>query len=242
MIDKASSETMADTLLETVTAIEILARALHLEDSRLQPTLDVIAANAAAAHPAAQDAGIILFRRGELVPQATTGQAPQVLDIRQQETGDGPCLEAASKQIRIQVSDTSNETRWPQFCVTAQELGVRSLLCVPLWINDRSLGALTLYSPKTAAFTTGDTQLINLFATLAALALNEAQRIDQLREAITSRDVIGQAKGILMERRRMSADAAFATLSRTSQAANVKLSEVAQHLAETGELLGTQEQ
>jgi GAF domain-containing protein len=232
----------ADAVTDAVTAIEVLARALHIEDARLQPTLDVIVASAAAAHPAAQDAGVILFTGGKLVPQATTGHAPQVLDLKQQETGDGPCIEAAREQLPIQVTDTSDDIRWPQFCATARASGVHSLLCMPLWINERNLGALTLYSSKTEAFSLGDTRLISLFATLAALALHEAQRTDQLREAITRRDMIGQAKGILMERYRISGDAAFATLAQASQAVNVKLAEVARHLAETGELLGEQQQ
>jgi GAF domain-containing protein len=236
------SQTVAEAVTEAVTAIDVLARALHIEDARLEPTLDVIVANAAAAHPAAHDAGIILFTGGKLVPQATTGHAPQVLDLKQQETGDGPCIEAARGQVLVQVTDTSAEIRWPQFCDTAQACGVRSLLCTPLWVSDRNLGALTLYSPQAAAFSPGDTRLISLFATLAALALHEAQRTEQLREAITSRDVIGQAKGILMERHRISGDAAFAALSRASQTVNLKVTEIARHLTETGEFLGAQQQ
>ena len=106
---------VAEAVTEAVTAIDVLARALHIEDARLQPTLDVIVANAAAAHPAAQDAGIILFTGGKLVPQATTGHAPQVLDLKQQETGDVPCIEAARKQAPVQVTDTNDDIRWPQF-------------------------------------------------------------------------------------------------------------------------------
>ena len=232
------SQAAAEAVTEAVTAIDVLARALHIEDARLQPTLDVIVANAAAAHPAARDAGIILFTGGKLIPQATTGHAPQILDLKQQETGDGPCLEAALKQALIEVADTSDEIRWPQFCATAHACGVRSLLCTPLWVNDRSLGALTLYSPQTAAFSPEDTRLISLFATLAALTLYEAPPTAQLWAASRRREVTGLAMGILRPRRRNALDAAFAALSRASQAVNVKLVEVARHLAETGELLG----
>jgi AmiR/NasT family two-component response regulator len=77
-----------------------------------------------------------------------------------------------------------------------------------------------------------------LFATLAAIALAEAQRTGQLHTALGNRDLIGQAKGILMERHRMTADAAFGNLSQASQDVNMKLTAVAQHLVETGELLG----
>src|SRR5205807_3854883 len=128
-------------------------------------------------------------------------------------------------------------TRWRQFPAEAQACDVRSRLCAPLWVNDRSMGTLTLYSRQPAAFSERDTQLMELFAALAALALAEAQRAEQLREAIVSRDLIGQAKGILMERYQVDAGAAFAVLTRTSQATNVKVAAVARRLVETGELL-----
>jgi GAF domain-containing protein len=120
----------------------------------------------------------------------------------------------------------------------AVALGVRSMMCVPLRVHERVLGALSLYSDRPAAFTSHDEQVIRLYATLAAIALAEAQRTDQLHTALASRDVIGQAKGILMERHRVSAETAFGLLSRASQDANMRLPAVARHLAETGELLG----
>src|ERR1700745_1631827 len=82
-------------IAETFVAIGTVARALHVQDARLQPTLDAITAHAAAAHPTAKDAGLILLIGGKLIPQATTGRAPQLLDTKQQETGQGPCIEAA---------------------------------------------------------------------------------------------------------------------------------------------------
>jgi GAF domain-containing protein len=241
-METSEPEIVAEAVTETVTTIEVLARALHVEEARLQPTLDAIVTNAAAAHPAAQDAGLIMYTGGQLVPQATTGRGPLLLDLQQREAGEGPCIEAARKQVLVEVTDTGDDGRWPEFAVTAQSCGIRSMLCLPLWVNDRCLGALSLYSAHEAAFSAVDTQLVSLFATLAALALHEAQRSDQLREAIGNRDVIGQAKGILMERYRLSSDAAFAALSRASQTANVKLAEVARYLAETGELLGARQQ
>ena len=222
-------------------AVEILARALHVKDARLEPTLKAIASSATAAHPAARDAGIILLVRGRLMPQAVTGRAPQVLDLRQQETGEGPCIEAASAQQVIIVSDTKNDARWPGFCAAAQARGVGSMLCVPLWAGERRLGALSVYAHEPASFSQPDIKLIELFATLAALALAEAQRAEQLREAITSRDLIGQAKGMLMERFQIGDEAAFSTLVRVSQSLNLKLTAIARHLTETGELPGQAE-
>jgi hypothetical protein len=95
---------------------------------------------------------------------------------------------------------------------------------------------LSLYAAQSAAFSEHDERIIELFATLAALALAEAQRTDQLRAALINRDVIGQAKGIIMERYKISSEAAFGTLTRISQARNRKLHEVACQVVETGEL------
>jgi GAF domain-containing protein len=235
------SDDIKEVIAQTFVAIGTLARALHVEDARLQPTLDAITAHAAAAHPAAKDAGLILLIGGKLIPQATTGKAPQILDIQQQDTGQGPCIEAASEQTLICVNDLRRDARWPEFSAKAQACGISSMLCAPLWISERTLGALTLYAAQPAAFSAHDERIIELFATLAALALAEAQRTDHLRAALVNRDVIGQAKGIIMERYKTTPDAAFSTLTRSSQNRNIKLHEVARQLIETGELPGTTE-
>jgi GAF domain-containing protein len=235
------SDDIKEVIAQTFVAIGTLARALHVEDARLQPTLDAITAHAAAAHPAAKDAGLILLIGGKLIPQATTGKAPQILDIQQQETGQGPCIEAAREQTLICVNDLRRDARWPEFSAKAQACGISSMLCAPLWISERTLGALTLYAAQPAAFSAHDERIIELFATLAALALAEAQRTEHLRSALVNRDVIGQAKGIIMERYKTTPDAAFSTLTRSSQNRNIKLHEVARQLIETGELPGTTE-
>lgn len=113
---------------------------------------------------------------------------------------------------------------------------MRSMLCVPLWIDERSLGALSLYADQAAAFSEPHERVTILLARFAALALAEAQRADQMHDALGSRDVIGQARGILVERHGVTADAAFSVLSRVSQAENIKLAEVARRLVETGDL------
>ena len=109
------------------------------------------------------------------------------------------------------------------------------MLCVPLWIDERGLGALSLYADQTAAFSEPHERVTILLATLAALALAEAQRADQMHDALGHRDVIGQAKGILMERHGVTADAAFSVLSRVSQAEKIKLADVARRFVATRE-------
>ncbi len=218
------------------TSFEVLARGLHVKEARLQPTLDAIVAAARALSPG-QHAGLIVLVHGKLVPQSVTGRAPHLLDLLQQKTGDGPCIEAARRQTVIRIDDTQGDTRWPEFSAEAQRCGVRSQLCVPLWVGERCLGTLSLYGEQPSAFTRHDERITVLFATLAALALAEAQRTEQLRVALDNRDFIGQAKGILMEREAITADDAFKRLTRASQDTNTKLFTVAQHLVETGEFL-----
>lgn len=227
---------MDEVMAQAASTMEVLARALHVRDAQLQPTLDAIVSAAASALNAGRDAGLILLERGKLIPRAVTGGAPLYLDLHQQQTGEGPCIEAARQQSVIRIDDTRSDPRWPLFMTEARERGVRSQLCVPLWADERGLGALSLYAGDPSAFTDLDERITTMFATLAALALADALRAEQMRAAVLNRDVIGQAKGILMERHRITADAAFALLAEASQRKNVKLADVAAHLVETGEL------
>ncbi len=216
-----------------------LARSLHVANAELQPTLDAIVATAVETIGPARHAGLILLLRGTLVPQATAGEPPRVLDELQRSTGTGPCIDAARDQTVVVLDDTAVDSRWPEFSARAAELGVASMVCVPLWVNQTRLGTLSLFAEKPHAFDDRHRRLAELFATHAALALGDAQRTAQLTEALGNRDLIGQAKGILMERMRITADDAFECLSHASQLVNRKLTVVAQHLVETGELLGT---
>jgi AmiR/NasT family two-component response regulator len=101
-------------------------------------------------------------------------------------------------------------------------------------VDDQQLGSVSLFATERAVFNLADEYLARLFATQAALALAEARRTDQMRQALGNRDVIGQAKGILMERHRITADEAFTLLSKQSQRVNRKLKDVARQLTETG--------
>jgi GAF domain-containing protein len=219
-----------------VRSLDILARALHVRNAELQPTLQAIASTAVSVLSPARYASLSLYSRGEFIPQAAAGEAPLLLNRLQAELGDGPCITAAQHQSVIRIEDARRDGRWPDFAAQAAGLGVLSMLCVPLWVDERCLGTLSLYADCTAAFTDRHERYATLLATFAALALAEAQRAEQMNAALVNRDVIGQAKGILMERHGLTADAAFRYLSRVSQAENRKLSDIARQLGETGEL------
>jgi GAF domain-containing protein len=219
-------------------SLEILARALHVKNAELQPTLEAIASTAVTMLSPARYAGLTIFSCGELIPRATTGEPPLLLDRLQQELEAGPCIDAARYQSVVRIEDTHQDGRWPEFNEEAARLEVRSMLCVPLWVNERGLGALSLYADQPSAFSEPHERVTVLLATFAALALAEAQLADQMHDALGNRDVIGQAKGILMERHGVTPDAAFGVLSRVSQAENMKLAEIARCFVETGQLPG----
>jgi GAF domain-containing protein len=216
--------------------VATVARALHVKDARLEPTLQAVVTVAAAT--TGFEAGLLLLEEGTLVSSAATTPASHELDELQGKLDDGPCLQAARGQETVALQDTADDDRWPEFCDAARGLSVRSMLCVPLWIDERCLGTLSLYAGRAGAFPSRDQAVAELCAMLAAAALAEARRTEQLRRALEHRDVIGQAKGILMERHKITGDQAFELLSQVSQRRNRKLTVVASHLIETGEILG----
>ena len=155
----------------------------------------------------------------------------------------GPCLEAYRTGTPIRIQSMSEDARWPAFGQAALSRGIRSSLSLPLIVRGERLGALNLYSRSLAGFDDADEELGSLFAAQAAVAVANAQlywsTYDltlQLRAALVTRDLIGQAKGILMTRRGVTSDEAFDLLRVASQRLNIKLKEVADHVALTGEL------
>jgi GAF domain-containing protein len=221
---------------ETLEQLSRAARALRADGSAAAGTLTAIVTQATETVPPAAWSGLIELEHGRLVPRATYGEPPRVLDHWQQKSGTGPCIEAAREQAVVVIDDAGADARWPEFGSLAGQEGVSSMLCVPLWVDRRRLGTLSLYGRATYAFGESERRVAALYATLAALALADGQRVANLTLALDSRDLIGQAKGILIERLRITADAAFHLLSETSQNTNRKLAAVAEHLVNTGEL------
>jgi GAF domain-containing protein len=217
-------------------ALSRLGRALHVENGSLDAVTDAIVSRAVATIEGASFAGINLMIRGRFVPQATQGHAPHVLDAFQQRTSQGPCVDASRDQVTIRIDNMDQDDRWPEFAELAVSLEVLSMMCVPLWVDQLRVGSLSLYATDRSVFTELHQGLADLFATHAALALAEAQRTEQLTVALANRDVIGMAKGILVERLRLTPDRAFELLSLSSQRFNRKLVEVARELVTTGEL------
>lgn len=213
-----------------------IARMLQQQGGE-QATMDAIVHAAVGTIPGAEHAGIMtVLRRSEVSTVATTGELPCEVDQVQLETGQGPCLTALYEKKIVSVPDLEQESRWPLFADRVVKLEVASMLSFQLFVQDEDLGALNLYSSRVHAFDDESRHVGSLFAGHAAIALSTAQERRHLGEAVQTRDLIGQAKGILMERHGLDADQAFAALTRVSQLTNTKLRELAEQLTRTGKL------
>ncbi|MFC6021340.1 GAF and ANTAR domain-containing protein [Plantactinospora solaniradicis] len=211
-----------------------LARTLQDEDN-LADTLNAIVAAAVETIPGARYAGMTVVRgRRAVDTRAATDDLVRRIDQVQRDAGQGPCLDAVYEQQTVRVSDLARETRWPHFTGRGLELGVRSMLSFQLYVVHDNLSALNLYSPEVGAFDDESEQVGLLFASHAAVAMAGARRQNDMDKAVATRDLIGQAKGILMERYRLTADQAFILLVRASQHTNIKVAEMARTLTQTG--------
>ncbi len=229
---------------EDLLARQLSELARDLQDKQsLQDTLNGIVQAAVDNVPGAQFAGITVVEgHREVHTPAWTDELVRAVDQAQYDTGEGPCLNSVYEQKTVRVADLRTEQRWPEFAKRAVDLGVISMLSIQLYVIGDNLGALNLYSNDAEAFDDESEHVGLLLAAHAAIAMAGAQEQEQLVAAMATRDLIGQAKGILMERHKIPADQAFMLLIRASQLANAKLRDVAENLTTTGELAARQRQ
>jgi GAF domain-containing protein len=206
-----------------------LARSLSTEPD-LATTIEAIVKAAVDNIPGAQEAGISLVEKGAVRTVAPTSEMVVTVDRLQYDTGEGPCVDAITDHHIYRTGDLRNESRWSKFAPAAADEGVISMLSYRLFTNEDTLGALNLYSPRKDAFTTDAEQGGAVFAAHAAVALTGAKTEANLLAAMESRDTIGMAKGILMERHDIDPNTAFSLLASSSQHTNMKLHDVAEWL------------
>ena len=197
-----------------------------------ESTLQSIVSSAVAIVAGARWAGISLIKARRVIPRAPSDPLVAELDELQSSFDEGPCLDALREQHTVLIDDMATEPRWPRFTAAAVERGVRSSLSFQLFVNSANLGSLTLYGGEPGAFDEESVVIGELCSLHASVALIGAAGMTQLRDALSSRDTIGQAKGILMHRENLTAEAAFALLARTSQDANIMLVDVARWIIE----------
>lgn len=212
----------------------LMARTLLAEED-VQRTLQKIVELAVDTIDGCDHAGISIVHGRTFSTPAATDDVARIVDAIQYEANEGPCLSAIREQEVFQTGDLGSETRWPNFAHRAQtETGITSMLSFRLFVEADILGALNLYSASPDAFDDDARSVGSVFAAHAAVALSSALHDEQMDEALASRDIIGQAKGVIMAREGVNADEAFDMLRRASQRLNVKLRQLAEDIARTG--------
>lgn len=211
-----------------------------VSDNQLDVTLQRVAELATREVFGCDMAGITLLRDGRPVTAVFTDSTAPEVDTAQYETGKGPCLDASRDLVVYRIDDTANEARWPEFAAAARAAGIQSTLSLPLVVGAAGLGALNLYSYDLDAFVEEDDATV--FAAQAAVVLANSQAYwaaqalaAQLEQALASRAVIEQAKGILIATQRYSEDEAFADLRRRSQNTNRKVREIATDIVQAAQ-------
>ena len=213
-----------------------------LVDRTLTDVLTDVTAIAARGIPGAEATSITLLRAEKAFTVAHFGEMALAADELQYEHGYGPCMDAGRGGVLLRVDDMHTEQRWPDYVahvVTTTE--VRSSLSVPLPYQGSSIGALNIYSSRTAAFASPEslragTDVAEVIAVVVANADAHAQLFDQARNmrlAMESRAVIEQAKGVLMAQRHVDAEQAFEILREASQRYNRKLRDIAHGIVDS---------
>lgn len=192
-----------------------------------EATLQSIVHGAVDVVPGTRWAGVSQIEGRSVVPRVPTDPMVAELDQVQAEFNDGPCLSALREHRTVLIDDMTTEQRWPRFAEAALERGVKSLLSFQLFVRKQNLGALNLYAGEAGVFADDSIFIGELLAQHASVALVGSNAELHFDSALASRDVIGQAKGILMHRERLTGEQAFALLVKTSQNAHIKLVDIA---------------
>ena len=184
--------------------------------------------------PGSEQCSITLVRGKHAHTVASTGPLARHLDEVQYEQGWGPCLDAGRTDQLLHVADMATETRWPTYTPVAVAAGGRSSLSVPLPVESYLVGALNLYATRPNAFTGESARIGTSLAAHLTAALSYAEsatahrsRVEHLNRALESRNIIEQAKGMIMAQQRCSAEDAFAMLRKLSMDENIRLQDLA---------------
>lgn len=203
-------------------------------DTPLKDTLASVTAAAVELIDGVDCADILLITDGEFHSASPTCEVAPAVDQAQRRTGQGPCLDAAGPDVIVRATDLANDTRWPTFSAEAVDVGVRSVLSFQLFTHGPDRGALNLFGFSPWEFTPEMETAGAMLASHAAVALIAANKHRQFQSALASRDEIGQAKGMIMERFDVDALRAFDLLRKLSRDSNTPLHQIARDLIARG--------
>jgi hypothetical protein len=215
------------------TALAEAARTINQPRS-VEDTLEAIAFTARRSIPGFDHVGISLMHAdGKIETKAATGDLVLKLDSLQYTLNDGPCVSSLREEPKIVVDRIAHAQRWRDYVPKAVELGLKSQMALRLYVDDEgTMGGLNLYSTTSETIDEDAPPAAEVFAAQAAVTLGHAQEVDQLNQAIQSRQQIGTALGILIERYRLDEQGAFNFLVRLSSQSNTKLRDIAARIVE----------
>ncbi len=190
----------------------------------------------------ATSAGVSLAEADGVLKFVTaSSQAAADIELVQQESQQGPCHEAYTTATAVMVNNIGEASSWPVYRSKAREVGLLAVAGIPLTTGDRHLGAMNIYADGPRDWTPEDIAAASVLADMAtsyvvhASELARAQRInEQLQQALTSRIVIEQAKGILAGERGLRVDDAFELLRKHARRNGASLSSVADAVVRLG--------
>ncbi|MFJ5260619.1 GAF and ANTAR domain-containing protein [Streptomyces sp. NPDC088387] len=216
-----------------------MARDLLAQES-VTATLERITASAIELVEGCESAGILRLRGKKVETIAATDELVVSSDKLQEESGEGPCFDAARSSLGdrvFRIADfTKPQPRWPKYAPQARDLGIGSMMGFLLYTEDEDFGALNIYSRKPGVFTEASELAGWLLASHAAVAFSAARTQAQLEQAVDTRHLIGEAMGIIMGGHNITEDQAFDVLRRYSQENNIKLRDVARIICDRGGL------
>ena len=219
---------------------EIVQQLHSRPDTDSDTVVAELAEHAAVEIPGAQYAGVTVTRNAKHIDTpAATHKWPILLDEIQQLHREGPCLTAAWEEKTIHVADLETDDRFPLYRRDAlEQTPIRSVMAFQMFIAGETMGALNVYAEEPRAFGQASRDIGLIFAAHSSVAWNSARRDEQFKRALASRDTIGQAKGMIMERYGVDAVQAFEVLRKLSQDSNVPLVQVATELVTKAQSAG----
>jgi len=228
-----SEHTEPDRAFDLTSALAEAARTINRPRS-VEETLQAIASTARRSIPGFDHVGISLMHAdGKIETKAATDDLVLRLDSLQYGLNEGPCVSSLREQPMLVVDHLAHQQRWPRFVPEAVKLGLRSQMALRLYVDDEgTMGGINLYSTSSDTISDDAPAAAQVFAAQAAVALGRAQEVDQLNEALRSRQQIGTALGIIIERYKLDEQAAFNFLARLSSLSNVKLRDIAARVVE----------
>ncbi len=214
---------LADTLVADFDVVELLT----LLTDRCVDVLDVGAA------------GLMLVApEGDLRVMASSSDAMRLLELFELQSQEGPCLDCFQSGVPVVNQDlAANDGRWPRFSAEALAAGFRSVHALPMRLRGSVLGALNLFHVDAGQMRPADIEAAQALADVATIAVLqhraalEAQVLhDQLNQALNTRIVIEQAKGMVAERENVDMEQAFARLRGHARHHNLRLADVARDI------------